>query len=333
MKNNKMKMKFVLFLGFSLIVLSAFVSCQQKIGQTTATLPPTAMANATLSQSPLDLLTASPMSTTTVEVKETATPSSNLIISAASPTIVPMTITPSSTLVFPTIVPVTLTPLPTLEGEALESSVAELLAKPMNCDVPCWWGAVPNETTVFEIQQLLALYQFEDYYRRDDDYNQIPDYIEVWFTEDKFDFRVMYSFQNDILQTVFSEQSPPLYEMLKRYGKPDEVWLATGITPLPIPIRLNLVYYQEGMAFGYVADGTIQNNVITGCFASNKTGHLRLIPPNSATSYMVFPKIFFSDFLYLPLTEATDITMDDFMQHFSDPTQPQCIETPADLWK
>jgi hypothetical protein len=57
----------------------------------------------------------------------------------------------------------TLTPLPTFAPEELETAVADLLANPMNCDVPCWWGAIPNDTTFFEIYQFLELHQLTDY--------------------------------------------------------------------------------------------------------------------------------------------------------------------------
>ena len=46
-----------------------------------------------------------------------------------------------------------------------------------------------------------------------------------------------------------------------------------------------------------------------------------------------FTPIFELDRRYLSLEEATSLTMDDFMQQFSDPTQPQCIETPIELWE
>ena len=83
---------------------------------------------------------------------------------------------------------------------------------------------MPNETTVFEVQQFLTLYQFTDYIYDD---NQIPDYIDVGISFDEnenlHDFRVRYYFENNLLKIVHSEQSPPLHDILEKYGQPDEV--------------------------------------------------------------------------------------------------------------
>jgi hypothetical protein len=326
-----MKLKYALLFSFGLVIMFLFVSCQSGTEPTMETTRAGTVTSTPVYQSSLELTTISLPPTAAVMVKTTSTP---VLGSTVSATIVSETIKPSPTLVESTIIPSTLTPLPTFTANELETAVAELLANSMNCgDVPCWWGAVPDETTVFEIQQFLARYKFEDYYRRDNDHNQIPDYIELWFNEGQFDFRVMYSFQNSILQTVFSEQSPSLYEILKKYGEPDEVWLSTVsfVRDGNLSVRLNLVYLQAGMAVGYVVNGNLQNNIVTGCFF-DQVGLLSLGVPDSATSYKDFPAIFETDRRYLPLEEATGLTMDDFLQRFSDSTQPQCIETPAELW-
>lgn len=307
-----MKQKHTLLVCITLLIILLTVSCQSSEEPPTssplpiATGPATPDATATAIPEPMPSATTAP---------ETATP-----------------FPPSAT---PTPPIITLTPLPTFAAAELEMAIAELLANPMNCDVPCWWGAIPNETTAFEVQQFLNRYQFTDYQR---DANQVPDYIELWFgydeTVNQFDFRVMYSFENIVLKTVIAEYSPPPVEILRRFGPPEEVWLETmSFERETLPFRLNLVYLQKGMAVGYVVDGDIQDNLTIGCFANEETGHLRLIVPDTATSYKDFPIIFEEDRRYLPLEEATDLTIDDFMQRFLDPTQPHCLETPVDLWE
>ena len=84
-----------------------------------------------------------------------------------------------------------------------------------------------------------------------------------------------------------------------------------------------------------MVDGNSQDDVITGCVANRDTERLRslrLIIPDSATGYKDFPSIFTEERLYLPLEESAGLTIEDFMQLFNDPTQPQCIETPVELW-
>jgi hypothetical protein len=331
-----MKKNFALSISF--MAMLTFVSCLREVGQTTATLPPIIMVNTTLSQSSLDLSTASPMSTNTVEVKETATPSSNLITPATSPTIVPMTITPSSTLVFPAIVPVTLTPLPTLKGEELESSVTELLADPMNCTIPCWWGYVPGTTSIDEIKYGISPYNF-DVYEYYDEEGQTYLRLGIKYLEEQndFDVKIVFRFSNSIL-TGITAYSPPISELLNKFGHPDEVWVSAMNDPREQPpiIWFIIVYLQKGLGIGYVVDGNVQDDMTIGCVADESTERLRslrLITPDSATSYRDFSVIYDKARLYLPLEQATNSTIEDFVQLFNEPTQAQCIETPIELWE
>ena len=329
-----MKLKYALLFGFGLVIPLLFVACQSEIEPTIATSIVELVTSTVTPQQSLESITPSPLPSATSTVKVEAILS---LVPDPTPsaTAVPVTATPLPPSATPTIVEVTLTPLPTLEGEELELAVAELLANPMNCDVPCWWGAVPSETTVFEVLQFLTLYQFNGYYINSD--GQIPDYIELWFgykeDDGQFDFSVRYTFENHLLKIVFSGQSPTVYEILKKHGQPEEVWIETmSVERETLPVRFNMIYLQESMAVGYVADGYIQEDVVMGCFA-DEAGIIRINPPNSATSYKDFPTIFEVDRRYLSLEEATGLTMDEFMQDFSDPINPQCIETPAELWE
>ena len=226
----------------------------------------------------------------------------------------------------------TLTPLPTFAPDELETAVTDLLANPMNCDVPCWWGTVPNITRFNEIKHAISPYDFHiSEYEENGEVVYLL--LETGYVEEQGDYEIgiVYNFSDSILVGV-TAYSPSISEVLAKYGQPGEVWLATGITPAPIPFRLNLVYLQEGMAFGYVIDGDAQSGMFKGCFADEEMGRLRLLAPNTATSYKDFTPIFELDRRYLPLEEATDLSMAKFMQQFSDPNQPQCLETPIKLW-
>jgi len=206
----------------------------------------------------------------------------------------------------------------------------------MNCDVPCWWGAVPGTTTIDEVQHTIAPYNFEifeyDYEDKGKQFNVLS--LGIGFNEESNDFKIRmgYTFSNSILFNV-SAYSSSISEILVKYGQPDEIWLETGFTPIPIPFRLNMIYLEKSMAFGYVTDGDVQSGMFKGCFTNEESSRLRLLAPNTATSYKDFPIIFEEDRRYLPLEEATDLTMAEFMQQFSDPNQPQCIETPIELWE
>ncbi len=74
-----------------------------------------------------------------------------------------------------------------------------------------------------------------------------------------FEVRIGYGFTNSILTSV-SAYSPSVSEILAKYGQPDEVWFETMSFMLEdLPTRLNLVYFQKGIAVGYVVDGDISN--------------------------------------------------------------------------
>ncbi|MCZ7670518.1 MAG: hypothetical protein M5U34_26890 [Chloroflexi bacterium] len=133
-----MKQKHIFLVGLCFIVALLLVSCQPETESVTKTPMTVTATNLTVSQPTLE----SPSPTTTVMVETI----SSVIVLDPTPSVIvgQETITPLSTLITPTITVMTPTPLPTLEGKELELAVAELLASPMNCDVPCWWGSHPQ---------------------------------------------------------------------------------------------------------------------------------------------------------------------------------------------
>lgn len=205
----------------------------------------------------------------------------------------------------------------------------------MNCDdVPCWWGAIPGMTSVGEVKYAMSPYNFYTYeYAEDGELVHLL--LGIGYVEERNDFaeRVAYNFADSTLVGV-TAYSPSISEFLSSFGQPDEVWLSTvsHVRDGFLAVRLNLVYFQKGMAVGYVVNGKLQDGVVVGCFANEESGRLRLSIPNSATSYRDFSPIFEKDRRYLLLEEATGLTMAGFMQQFGDPTQSQCIETPTELW-
>lgn len=271
----------------------------------------------------------------TVAFDTTSTP--DVVVEAtASATMATNTITPLPTLVTPTEVVVSLTPLPTLAADELESAIADLLTNPMNCDVPCWWGAVPGVTNLNEFEQNIAPYNFDVFEYSDEEGN---DYFRlgIGYDEERNDFevKIVYSFSNSILTGV-TAFVPSISEFLVKYGQPNQVLLSAMNDPRQQPplVWFILVYLQEGMGVGYVVDGHVQNDMLIGCVADENTERLKrlhLNTPNS-TSYEDFSVVFDEERPYLPLEEATNLTIEGFMQLFSDSAQTHCIETLTELW-
>jgi hypothetical protein len=321
-----MKQNYALLFGSGLVTILLFASCQS--GR--EPLPAGPVTGTMVSQPAFGQTTPLPLATTSVITEvETALSLADLdptpSVTAISDTKMPQT---------PTIVAATLTPLPTLEGEQLEAAIAELLANPMNCDVPCWWGFIPGITNIAEIRHAISPFGFDisEYY---DEEGNLYTRLGIGYVAERNDFeiRIGFWFSDSILAGV-TAYSPSVSKILTEYGQPDEIWIETmGFMREDLPVRLNMVYFQEGMAAGYVVDGDIQDGRVRGCFADKEIGRLRLVVPNSATSYRDFSTIFEKDRHYLPLEQATGLTMDEFIERFSDPTWPQCIETPTELWE
>ncbi len=332
-----MKLKHVFLFSFGLIVIWLSVSCQSGTKPTIATSPPVAVTSTTRPQSSLMPTLTAPLPTATATIKVEKT-SDSVLEPTSLPTVALETATPFPLLSTPTITTVTLTPLPTFTAHELEGAEAELLENPMNCDVPCWWGAIPGETTFFEIQQFLDLYQLTDYVRYLE--QEDPDKrFELWMgfdeKENLSDYRVRYAFNNNVLISLITEQAPSLVDITGKYGQPDEVWLSAMNDPRQNPPLLWFVavYLHKGLGIGSVLYGDVQDNVLIGCFSNEERSFLNLVPPNKATSYKDFATIYDRERLYLSVTEATGLTLEDFTQHISDTSQPRCIETARELWK
>jgi hypothetical protein len=322
-----MKAKYTLLFGFGWIVTLLTVSCESDTKPALATSPVELMTSTVVSQLSLELTTSSPLPTTTPVVNVENTP--DLVLSpTASATVAPGTATT-------TIVVATPAPLPTLEGEELELAVAELLANPMNCDMPCWWGAIPGVTSLYEIRHAISPYNFHiSEYEEEGDVVYLL--VETGYVQEQGDYEigVVYNFSHSTLVGL-TAYSPPISEILVKYNQPDEVWFSAFNDPREEhpTVWLNIVYLHIGMAANYVVDRVLQNDMAVGCFTDEATGRLRLITPNRATNYEDFSPLFSEDRHYTPLEEATSLTVEDFIQRFTDPTQPHCIETPAELWE
>jgi hypothetical protein len=172
--------KYALLFGFALVIVLLLNSCRPET-EPAVQNPPIARSTNTATSQAAQL----PITRAAVTLEPSSTPTPSATIAVETPT-------PLPALATPTIIAITLTPLPTFPADELETAVAELLANPMNCDVPCWWGAMPGVTTVFEVQQFLNLHQLTDYRHNE---NQVPDYIELFigFDGEQFGYRVMYS--------------------------------------------------------------------------------------------------------------------------------------------
>ncbi len=324
-----MKIKLAL-LTFGLITMLFLAACQSKKEPASINTPLATVTNTIKAQVPIEA-TPTLLPPTATRVTGNETTSARINAPTASATVVLETATPPSPLVTATVTAVTLTPLPALTADERDAAVAELLANPMTCDVPCWWGAVPGTTKIDEITHFLSHYYFHiEEYRVEG-----QTYLRVVKKRNDFEEIIVYGFSDSVLTDVVA-YTPSIAYILTKFGQPDEVWLSAMNDPRETQPLLwfLIIYLQQGIGIGYVVDGETQETSLRGCFTEETELllDLHLVIPGSATKYQDYSTIFDKERLYLPLEEATDLTIDDFVQRFSDPAQPQCIETPAEIW-
>jgi hypothetical protein len=303
----------------------------------------TLLANCT-SQSPVvtDIATSQETNTLTPDIKpsETATPMLHLTNT--------LTFTPT----------VTWTPLPTLSAEGAQARIKELLETNGGCELPCWWGIVPNKTTWEETLHRLSPFMSDVkqgstervilngkphsftniniYYKSQEDQE-----TEIWFT-------VLDSVVLDI--TVFplsTQYKYQLHQILSLLGIPEQIFIsAQQSAPYPIlpPTVLILDYSDDGVwaSYGYIPSLVGENLVICPEPVASKVsiydnvgGRLELFDPEMendlALSFEEYADMV-GGFTAKKLEDVTNMSIETFYNTFVDPQPKTCLETPANLW-
>ena len=236
---------------------------------------------------------------------------------------------------------VTPTRVPTLALEQAQAVVLELLRTNGNCELPCWWGLVPGQTTWDEVLALLepiasriAQYGLADV---------APNRAEVFFLTLPKEVSSPYieldfAMQNGVVQRIqvsgFKSPDYQLPQLLSAYGQPSEVWIHTeGFSPEAYrSFGLVLLYTQRSILVSYSTEGELADSTIQGCFQGNPSLWLwhgdRLLTFTEAVELFSWDV---QNVLYLPLSDATGMTVDMFYQSFKD-EQVVCLQTPKNLW-
>jgi hypothetical protein len=226
----------------------------------------------------------------------------------------------------PTPILYTLTPAPTLSVEEAQALVSDLLQSNGGCQLPCWWGFTPGETS------WRTAYEF--FNAR----GKVPAAAPSVYTPRIYtvSFRVPepltqhYYVQEEIIEMIWSNPGDtPRYklsQLLATYGQPANVWLK--IPPsVPegdesiLPFFLLLHYKNQGILVMYTGFTEEQKGQMVICpgqvggtltlWASGRAMTLEEIArigltmaPNEAPDY-------------LPLTEAVGMSIEAFYQAFT----------------
>ena len=288
-----------------------------------------------------------------LEVTKTAEPASvALVTSTATATATPTTIvipthtatstatnTPTKTKFPPTSTPTpTTTPAPTLsaieEGELLSA----LLTGNAGCELPCWWGVIPGQTSAQAARDLFAsqgiddwtvsfdgTYVFTHLGYPDENGHSLP-HVTVQFN---LEYNIIQwvgvngDYNEEEVRSLFIRdwQGYSPSALLSRYDMPTYIEFA------PVEnssyYRLTLTYVAVGMHITYIMPfERLENDEIRVCFNLEVVDYIgmALYDPSDANNapYAVDESIFWE--------VATGLDREAFRQMFSDNSTTPCVE-------
>jgi hypothetical protein len=249
-------------------------------------------------------------------------------------------------------------------GES-ETSMINLLRTNNGCELPCWWGLTPGKTDSQATHSFLDTFQTISITNIFDQYGG---YVRWFITEDDLILDVSISIfytrpQPDTLKALhvttevnreiaeggfeviwenpLHEQYLSAYtlpEILSTYGQPNNVlvWGNRGWSVF----SLVLDYSDQGFVVRYSAPLESSGEIFLGCMSKSYTS-LHLWDPDleyswaegiSKTTGGEPEEIDSLNQLYLPIEEATLLTLDEFFQAYKNVNNTTCLETPIDLW-
>lgn len=288
---------------------------------------------------------------------ENATSEPGLFTSTISPNKT-MTQTPYKENIFtPTLIPSrtstitqipSFTPLPTLSQNIAKQKIYKLVRDNGGCRLPCWWGINPGKTSWNEAHQFLSSIITDTESTK-----------QICYSEDEksdcfFNFYFKYSYSNDFkgggnievqdqrINKIFIgpgalKQMFQIHQILKEYGKPDEVFIQTDSTTLyeRRDFILVLLYSSQYFMAYYTFNAKDSGGIIFGC--------PREISPQidiwSSNRFVSMTEIeqwtLGTDPLTTlqPLDKVSNMNIDAFYKAFINPNQIECIQTPISVWE
>lgn len=239
------------------------------------------------------------------------------------------------------------TPLPTLPIDDAIYYIDNLLENNDSYRLPCWWGIMPGKTPWHEASHFLSQFTQVIAQVSPQDKSVLVAFVVLTVSQ-RISARNLthtYIVNDGTVETI--EINPgetdayKLLNFLNSYGVPDQVWISTyrnfyineGIESLPFIVVL--FYPSQGIMAVYASgEVSISNNQVLGCYSDNITSLLGLWAPENAMSFAEASKRFRMDAydLFLPLEEATNMTIEAFYNTFKTSSHSACIKTSTNLW-
>ena len=239
--------------------------------------------------------------------------------------------------------PPTLSPLPTLPPHEAKALVLELLETNGGCELPCWWGFIPGESSWESVYTLLGQLDGEIHINQIEK-NEFIATPSIPMPEEVAPSNVgyFYWFRDGVLNAIeifdyFGTPAFAFVEMIEKYGEPSNIVIRTFKTEYGggMPIWMIIYYYDLGMAIQYRTMGYLDDEKVHGCVTLSRKPFIWVWDPDAPTPFVEEWKdshIEIDRWPYIPLEQVTGVTTSEFYNQSSKDPANACIETPAELW-
>ena len=239
------------------------------------------------------------------------------------------------------------------------------------CPLPCIWGVTPGISTVQDMETTLVSLAntsglsgfsitggFSDFHYTNMGYDLLT-YVaytsdssnkgivnEINITIQELDTKTFSpSFGHSFESNTFSQQIYPytLSGVLTAKGKPETVLVSTYGSDEDLSLWqfiILLIYPEDGIVAQYTTRLQINGEMVVGC-PEDAHVNMELFPEGDSSQFAqllartswagLWPPSETSQPGWLPIDQATDMTIEEFYELFLNQTDA-CISTPADLW-
>jgi len=242
---------------------------------------------------------------------------------------------------------VAMTLTPTEEKKSKEEVDAWLLEKVFEpeCDLPCFWGITPGETSWEDAVEEISPYA--DEVNSGDAENGGYYYAFLFYsapekiTNSILSVGIHYEVEEILSITLGGGLTKvPLYSIpsvLSQYGLPGEVWLSAfsgypNDDRSPRPSAMHMLYPEMEVLFNYWGyPGIVEDGIVKNCLEGGPS--LKIWAPGELPSMETFDERFsYMTYPYLHVEEALGMNLNLFYETYKGESGYICIETPADLW-
>ena len=240
--------------------------------------------------------------------------------------------------------------IPTLSVSESDALLLHLSLNNQRCQLPCWWGIQPGQTSWTATARFLSTFALA--IKPDDGaesvlhtaYFRYPREIDPNATESStIAIAHHYMVVDNVITRI--EVNPgliPSYTLagiLGVYGVPEEIRLRTYSQSREGDLQFDVVlfYPDSGMLIRYATQGTIVANQVMGCPQEQPASVLALWAPEPGLAFSDAVRRTINirdeqDWVYRPLQEVANMSIDTFSKTYQEIDATACLETSRNLW-